>query len=417
MNPVRFGLCGMGGYAKIIGKLLLRMAGADAQNVRLVSVAEPNAARFPAESELLSSRGVAIHASLGEMLKAARSDADRCGLDVVWLPVPIHLHRRFTEQVLGAGFAVMCEKPPAGTIQDLLAMQQAARVAGKPLLFGFQDMYDPMTLRLKRLILSNAIGTVERASVWAAWPRDAKYFGRNDWAGALKRGGEWIMDSPAMNALAHPINLLLYLMGHSETHTAEPITVESELYRANAIENFDTVIARASLNTGASILIALTHACRQTLGSFATIHGTSGRIDIDDKRVVVRKRDGTVLLDEERQDKYADMVHAVVNTVRGQPAPAAIADASTAAAHLRLVHGMSLASVVHEFTNTSVQVVTSSDGYPLRAIEGIEGVMKACAEQHKLAYELSSVPWSQRPGSVNVQNLERFEGPMATSNS
>ncbi len=414
MNPVRFGLCGMGGYAKIIGKLLIRMAGSDPQNVRFVSVAEPDASRFTAESALLSSHGVAIHASLDEMLKASESDPGRCGLDVVWLPVPIHLHRRFTEQVLSAGMAVMCEKPPAGTIQDLLAMQQASRDACKPLLFGFQDMYDPMTLRLKRLILSGAIGAVQRASVWAAWPRDAKYFGRNDWAGALRRGGEWIMDSPAMNALAHPINLLLYLMGGLETQSAEPITVESELYRANAIENFDTVIARASLTTGASILIALTHACRQTLGSFATLHGSEGRIDIDEKRVLVRRGDGTVLLDEQRQDKYADMVHAVVNTVRGQPAPAAVADASTAAAHLRLVHGMSLASVVHEFQNTRLNIVTSSDGYPLRVIEDIESVMKACAEQHKLAHELSSVPWSQRPGMVNVQNLQRFDGPLTT---
>ena len=49
-------------------------------------------------------------------------------IDAVWLPLPIDLHRPFTETALAAGKAVMCEKPAAGSVDDVDAMI-AARIA------------------------------------------------------------------------------------------------------------------------------------------------------------------------------------------------------------------------------------------------------------------------------------------------
>ena len=73
--------------------------------------------------------------------------------EAVWLPLPIPLHRPYTEQALAAGKAVLCEKPAAGCVQDLDAMQDAQSRAGLPVAIGFQDIYEPTTLALKRALL------------------------------------------------------------------------------------------------------------------------------------------------------------------------------------------------------------------------------------------------------------------------
>ena len=116
-----------------------------------------------------------------------------------------------TEQALAAGKFVLCEKPVAGAIDDLLAMQAAEKRAGRPsVLIGYQDMYDPAAWQAKKLLLDGLIGKLHRASLVGCWPRSDKYFNRSAWPGKIRIGNTWVLDSPANNALAHYVNLSLF---------------------------------------------------------------------------------------------------------------------------------------------------------------------------------------------------------------
>ena len=198
--------------------------------------------------------------------------------EAVWLPLPIPLHRPYTEQALAAGKAVLCEKPAAGCVQDLDVMQDAQRLAGLPVAVGFQDIYEPTTLALKRALLDGRIGTVESVTLTACWPRDSRYYARSAWAGRRRQDGAWVMDSPASNALAHYLNLALFLLGDSLTDSATPVRVEAELYRANPIETYDTSGLRLVTPSGVPLLALLTHACRETRPPRITVQGTHGVI-------------------------------------------------------------------------------------------------------------------------------------------
>src|SRR5829696_1805709 len=83
---------------------------------------------------------------------ASRSYAELLDLpiDAVWLPLPIHLHRPYTERALAAGKAVLCEKPAAGCVDDVDAMIAARDASGRGVLIGFQDVYQPCVIQLKR---------------------------------------------------------------------------------------------------------------------------------------------------------------------------------------------------------------------------------------------------------------------------
>jgi hypothetical protein len=60
----------------------------------------------------------------------------------------------------------------------------------------------------------------------------------------LGHAGLGIFDSPANNATAHFLHNMFYLLGATRETSAAPAVVQAELYRANAIENFDTAAIR-----------------------------------------------------------------------------------------------------------------------------------------------------------------------------
>ncbi len=240
--PLPIALVGLGGYGATICRLLEEQSRVPDPPVRLVGVFEPDVATHGARLAELREAGIATASSYAELL-AGPSEA-------VWLPIPIHLHRPFTEQALAAGKAVLCEKPVAGAVEDLAAMRAARDHAGRPVAIGFQDLYDPATHAIKRRLLDGAIGQPRAATLLACWPRDSSYYGRNAWAGAFRRDGIWVMDSPLSNAISHYANLALFWLGDAPAATAVPLAVDAELYRANPIENYDTCALRVHLAGG-----------------------------------------------------------------------------------------------------------------------------------------------------------------------
>ena len=271
-RPVLIGIAGLGGWAAACGDQLLRAASASGGAIRFAAACDPLLDAHAARAHELRQVGVSVADSFERMLEQP--------LDAVWLPVPIALHRPFAAQALAAGRAVLVEKPAAGIVQDVDAMIADRDRAGLPVAVAFQTMYDDATWQAKRLLLEGAVGHVRRASVVGCWPRGASYYARNRWAGRLRDGDAWVLDSPANNAMAHFLNLALFLLGPTADAPAAPALVEAELYRANPIETYDTCTLRVTLLGGAALLVAMTHACAGTVDPVVTIEGGRGLASI-----------------------------------------------------------------------------------------------------------------------------------------
>ena len=403
--PVAIGTVGLGGYGGTICRLLEQQSREPDPPVRLAAVYELDVAAHAGRLEELRSAGVQVAGSYEELLSAP--------VEAVWLPLPIHLHRPFTEQALAAGKAVMCEKPAAGSVDDLHAMMAARDRAGRPVAIGFQHMYDPATHEVKRRLLEGAIGRLRSATVVVCWPRELAYFARNDWAGRFRRDGVWVMDSPASNAMGHYVNLPLFWLGEAPAASAVPVAVEAELYRVNDIENYDTCSLRVQMADGAELLVLLTHACGETIDPRITVTGEAGTLEARPAQVATfRDARGEVLEQVAlAEEPRALMVQRFAARVRGALDDGAVATLEQSEAHLVAVNGASEATPVRPVPKNAIKVVRGRGGEPTRAIRGIEEAFEQCAHRRQLLSESGLVSWSASPGRRDLRGYRHFAGP------
>ena len=313
MEPVRFGVVGIIGYALTHLKGLRTLQG---QGVELWGVV----AKFPEENpELLDElrrEGVRIFAGVEEMLEAGRGV-----LDVVTLPTSIPSHAPLAVQAMRAGYHVYCEKPPAATVQDVDRMIATSAETGRACAIGFQGIYMSSTQSLKRALLSGELGEVRRIACRYAAPRPLSYYRRNRWAGRLASDGAWVLDGPMNNAFAHQLQAMLFLAGSSQHEAAVPRTVQAELYRSKPyIESDDTGCLRVECEGGTSIYFVASHSVSATTGPDIEIETTTDRIrwNIGDT-VAVRERGEPIQLGGEDESRYNGFLN-VADVVRGRAA-------------------------------------------------------------------------------------------------
>lgn len=407
--PLGIGIVGMGGYARSVLDLLRHLSPlSDAHRVRVVAVCDPDARTREQGRCEAEAAGAVVLADMADLLAMP-------GVEAVWLPVPIHLHRPFTERALAAGKAVMCEKPAAGCVQNVDVMIAARDRANRPAVIGFQDIHHPATLALKRRLVGGAIGTVRQAVLWACWPRGDRYYHRADWAGAIRRQNTWVLDSPVSNALAHHVNLALFLLGPARDQSAAIEIVDAELYRARDIENYDTASLRLTLAGGATLLVLLTHACGQVVEPTIRIRGDVGAaLWRTGRPVEIEDRYGQcVEMIGDRERPHAHMVERFARLVHGlEDRRRAVATLETARAHVAAVNAASQAAIVADVPAAAVEVLESPTG-PVRAIAGIEQVFDLCAAGGQMLHESGRCAWAGPASRLTIPGgrYDRFEGP------
>ncbi|MDR0266658.1 Gfo/Idh/MocA family oxidoreductase [Paenibacillus sp.] len=81
-------------------------------------------------------------------------------IDVLYIPLPNHLHKEWTIRAAKAGKHILCEKPIALNEAEAAEMAEAAVDAGVYLSEAFMYRYHPRYDRIKELIHSGAIGDI-----------------------------------------------------------------------------------------------------------------------------------------------------------------------------------------------------------------------------------------------------------------
>lgn len=394
-------LVGAGGY----GNFYLRAFadGGKAHQVELAGVVDPTISGTPVEAELRGAH-IPIYRELANALQNEPAP-------LVVIAAPIHVHAAYTQTALAHGAHVLCEKPLCATLQEATALLAAQHQANRFVAVGYQWSFSAAIQALKADILAGRFGAPRRAKALVLWPRTATYYARNNWAGRLRMpDGRWVLDSPVSNATAHYLHNLFYLLGERRESSAQPVTLQAELYRANPIENCDTAALRCTTASGVEVLYYTSHAIPDTNGprfqlefdDAVVTYATNGGGSKNDDQIVATFRSG--------QTKAYGNPFAEENGKLWQCAEAVrtggsvACDLLAATAHVRAVNGMhESAPVVAAFPASLIQQRDE-----LTWVPGLQETLLACYQQNQLPAEQGHVAWARSGNQIDLSSYTTF---------
>jgi predicted dehydrogenase len=336
MTPIRFAVIGLGGYGLVHIDAVRWLARQGMGRLVAVVALPLDRQTRPELARTLEQEGVRLYASTDEFLEQGVST-----VDVLTVPIGIHQHVPVSIAALEAGLHVYCEKPVAATVQEVDALMAVQARTGKHVAIGYQHIYSHSIQQIKARVVSGRLGTVRTATLLCGWPRSQQYFSRNEWAGKLRIGKDWILDSPANNALAHYVLNLLYTGCQRDHQAGLPRILQAHLYRANTIESPDTTEVKLTTDDDVQMHWILTHANSSAVGPRLTITGDQGTAywQFDEAMALIRYKDGLIETFNNREHplwRYNGFRN-FVETLRGKAkilCPPSLARAQTLAINL-----------------------------------------------------------------------------------
>lgn len=82
-------------------------------------------------------------------------------IDVIYNPLPNHLHAEWTIKAVQAGKHVLCEKPIALSLEEMDAISAAAKQYGKTVAEAFMYRTHPLTAKVNELISTGKLGKIQ----------------------------------------------------------------------------------------------------------------------------------------------------------------------------------------------------------------------------------------------------------------
>jgi predicted dehydrogenase len=146
-RKVRYGVVGLGHIAQVA----VLPAFAHAENSELTALISDD----PEKLEKLGRRyKVKARFSYDQFDECLQSDV----LDAVYIALPNHLHRDYTERAARAGVHILCEKPMAVTEDDCMAMIRAAEENGVKLMVAYRLHFEEANLKAIDLVQGGKLG-------------------------------------------------------------------------------------------------------------------------------------------------------------------------------------------------------------------------------------------------------------------
>lgn len=397
MNP-RVALIGVSGFAGVYYEDLLQLSMDGKVSLTAATVINPE--EEPEKCTMLRNAGCEIFPGLREMLSTHRGRLDLCVV-----PTGIHHHAPMAMAALDAGCHVLLEKPAAATVDEVQQMLKASQTAQRFIAVGYQHMYAPETHRLKTALLSGLIGDIRMIKCLGLWPRGAGYYARNDWAGRLKAGGQWVLDSPFNNAFAHWLNLMLFFAGPVHASGAMPVSLEAELYRTRPIPSTDTSCLRIQTEAGIPIMFWVSHSCQRDFGPVMEICGALGTVICTEKQILLRNAGGESVfsISSAMCENRRHMLQAVLDKVGGQNP---------------FICGLKLAGLQTLCANAAfscAEIHTIDPGFLMPggvetyAISEMEAACREAFSSEQLWSEMH-LPWSRSAGKMDREGFSMFPG-------
>ena len=259
-QPVRLILVGVGGYGLVHAERIAKLQAGGV--VDLAAAVDPIRDVPPP-----TIAGTPMYADLEDALASAGP------VDVVVIAAPIAEHVRLAELALAGGADVLLEKPPVAAFDDFARLLEAERRTGRVVQVGFQSLGAPAPQLFREDAFG--IGQIVRVTALGAWSRTVGYWNRTPWAGRRSLHGQPVIDGVVTNPLAHATATALAVIGCREAD--DVAAVDTDLYRANAIESDDTSVVRIHTTAGATVTCAFTLCAATQEEPVVFVEGSKGR--------------------------------------------------------------------------------------------------------------------------------------------
>lgn len=372
------------------------------QEVRLLAAVDP----FPQRSELypeLKRRGIPLFSSLESFYERGER------ADLVIISSPIHFHVPQSCVSLRHGSRVLCEKPLGATVQEAERLIRTRDESGGWVMIGYQWSFSTAIQALKGAVLSGELGRARRLKTLCVWPRGEDYYAKSDWLGRKKDGaGNWILDSPANNAMAHFLHNLFYVLGDKAEASAAPVEVKAESYRAYPIENFDTVACRAFTSNGAELLFYACHTVQNAFGPMFSFEFEKARVTYGEAAaeiVILDQLTGVKHLGSPEAEHPFRKLFTAVAAVR-QPGPI-LCGPEAARSQTLCVNGIQ--ESVPESVNFPQHMIYRDKVEKGLWVKGLDQALMHCYERGLLPGE-AGFSWAQPGQTVNLRNYRFFPG-------
>ncbi|MER7350675.1 Gfo/Idh/MocA family oxidoreductase [Streptomyces aurantiacus] len=370
----------------------LQLAG----RVRLVGICDP----VPLTGEELAGHGAPLQSpDFARLL-----DATGAAVAVVCTPIPTHAPLALA--AAERGVHLLLEKPPAPSSAEFRRIADAAEAAGTAVLVGFQSLGSHAVPAIRRRIADGAIGEVRGVGAAGAWARDEAYFRRARWAGRRRLDGLDVVDGVLTNPLAHAVATALALDG--ATGADDVRAVETELFRAHAIESDDTSCVRITTAPGRRITVAATLCADTPEEPYVVVHGSEGTLTFwyrqDRVRVRLRRhrtesRTAPSADDEELLFARTDLLENLVEHLTrgtGLFVPLAATGAFTRVVEAVRTAPDPVALPPDAWTRAP------GDGAGRRVVHGVDGLVATAADTLCLYSELGA-RWAQTPPKTSTK--------------
>jgi len=401
IEPVSFGLVGVGGYAAIYLRVLRSLENEGLAEISAVVIRSPE--KYPAEVEYFKSKSVTIYGSFDEMIEAERSR-----IEVVALPTAIHQHKEMTVKALRSGFNVVVEKPPAVTIQDLDEMIEAERISNRFCAVGFQLQSKAVVRGIKEAICEGKIGDVKYVLAKGKWKRLDSYYERNAWAGKFMCEGKYVLDGTVGNPLAHYLMSSLFFASRERMKAAYPLRVRAELYRGHRIEGEDTSCLEVEVEGGARVFFFATLCSPFQSDPSQRIIGTKGVIDWTfGNDAYIRYADGSVeVIREDGRDERVELFRNVIRYLRGLDesinCPLVMTRPFVLALNGSYESARQIKQIPDEF------IIRRKEGDSISTIiVGIDEIINRAFEERRLFSDLG-VEWAYKTEHFSLENYKYF---------
>ncbi len=406
-------LVGIGGYGNFYVDALLNPESIG-EEFTIAGFVDIQPEKSPRITEIRE-RGIPIYRSIEEFYKSNTAD-------LAIIATPIHFHCKQTCYALIHGSNVLCEKPAAATVQEVKTMMDIRDKTGKFVAIGYQWSHSDAIFKLKNDVMSGVLGRPKRCKTIVLWPRNDKYFSRS-WAGRkYDDQGNPILDSIAHNATAHYLHNMFYVLGDRIDSSLYPDYVEAELYRANSIQNFDTVAMRAFAGNGVEFFYTATHAVNEVTGPDfyfefenacviykepkANDQGEEKGLD-EERNIKAVFKDGTVKFYGNPHHHSYDKIRIAIRAARdGSPIPCGL---EAAAAQVLCVNGMqdSMRDIVDFPKNLLHHDESMWLGEKGIWVEGLGETLKECWEKWMLPSEMG-VPWAKAGKRIDLKSYSGY---------
>lgn len=301
---------------------------------------------------------------------------DTTGAAVAVICTPIPTHADLAVAAAERGVHLLLEKPPTPSYAAFRRITDAVAAGGVACQIGFQSLGSHAVPAIRALVAEGAVGEPTGVGAAGAWARDEAYYRRAPWAGRRRLDGVDVVDGVLTNPLAHAVATALAVDGSTR---AEDISrVDTELFRANAIESDDTSFVGITTARGGRVGVAATLCAERPDEPYVILHGTRGRITFwykQDRVLVQRAGHGP----KEALHGRTDLLENLVGHLAGH-AELLVPPASTGA-FMKVVEAVRTAPDPLPLPAEAWRAVPGEHkGVRRRIVHGIDGLVTASAD-------------------------------------